>query len=192
MLRSTATERMGLTTVLSSRGWLCRTLQHGTVFSVLFSALLSTLAHTHTLYSLNVGGVRRWMSHRGHSKTALRTRIQSQRIDEASPVAALPPSTTEALVARLLNPSVELDEAREYGSWVGQFEELSLSQDLSEKDALLYRNSARMASASASLSVDRASLVLYGEAVSLALGGDGTYPRDDGEGETRSINIRFD
>lgn len=109
------------------------------------------------------------MSHRGSAKTTLRTRIQSQRIDEAQPAPTAPPSTTEGIVARLLNPSVEPDEAREYASYVDQFENLSLSQDLSEKDALLYRNSAGLAAeGGASLSVDRASLALYREAASLA------------------------
>lgn len=134
----------------------------------------------HSRRSLNVSGVRRWISHRGHSKTALRTRIQSNRIDETHPLhqPTAPPSTTEGIVARLLNPSVEPDEAREYASYVDQFDNLSLSQDLSEKDAALYRSSAGLASgvalgeggaggASGGLTVDRASLAIYREAAGL-------------------------
>ncbi|KAM0793180.1 hypothetical protein ACM66B_000653 [Microbotryomycetes sp. NB124-2] len=51
------------------------------------------------------------------------------------------PSSTEGIVARLLNPSVDRDEQQEYGSWIAQFDHLSLGQDLSDKDSLLYEAS---------------------------------------------------
>ncbi|GAA5908285.1 phosphatidylinositol-3,5-bisphosphate 5-phosphatase [Sporobolomyces salmoneus] len=59
--------------------------------------------------------------------------------EDRSPYATVPPPTTTAgLAEHNLRPLVRLEEAREYEAWVGQFDRLSLSQDLSEKDRLLY------------------------------------------------------
>ncbi|SGY30580.1 BQ5605_C002g01166 [Microbotryum silenes-dioicae] len=119
--------------------------------------------------------------------SSLRSRIEAQRIDEASSttgttrtrnsstqaqshgqrsssslgvvavpshVAAVPSvvgpggavaPVTEALVHRLLEPRVEPIEAREYTSWVEQFQHLSLAQELSHKDARLYEEHAGLA-----------------------------------------------
>ncbi|SCZ96130.1 BZ3501_MvSof-1269-A2-R1_Chr1-3g01972 [Microbotryum saponariae] len=119
--------------------------------------------------------------------SSLRSRIEAQRIDEASSttgttrtrnsstqahshgqhssssfgvvavpshVAAVPSvvgpggavaPVTEALVHRLLEPRVEPIEAREYASWVEQFQHLSLAQELSDKDARLYEEHAGLA-----------------------------------------------
>lgn len=57
----------------------------------------------------------------------------------AAPTATSTGASTEALVSRLLNPSTSVDEAAEYAHYIDQFFDLSLSQDLSEKDAALYR-----------------------------------------------------
>lgn len=108
------------------------------------------------------------MSHRGNNKTTLSARIQSQRIDESAPPDIPSPTTTEAIIARLLNPSVDVDEEREYASYIQQFEPLSLSQDLSEKDVALYRSNAAMARGEQEEGrggVDRASLAVFLEAV---------------------------
>ncbi|SCV68789.1 BQ2448_910 [Microbotryum intermedium] len=119
--------------------------------------------------------------------SSLRSRIEAQRIDEASSttgttrtrnssnqvhshgqqsstslgvvpvpshVAAVPSvigpggaaaPATEVLVHRLLKPRVEPVEAREYASWVQQFQHLSLAQELSDKDARLYEEHAGLA-----------------------------------------------
>lgn len=135
---------------------------------------------------MNVGsGVRRWMSHRGRREQALRTRIHSQRIDEGPPIAPLPANTTEAIVGRLLNPVVADDEAKEYASYMDQFAHLSLSQDLSEKDALLYRSSAAIAaggSEAVHLQVDRASHAVYADAIKAAKPGQELRGSEVGHG----------
>lgn len=105
------------------------------------------------------------MSQRAHTKATLHARA-TQRIEEAAPVPAPPITTTETIVARLLNPAVEPDEAREYASWVGQFEHLSLSQDLSEKDSMLYNSTASIGGPDGvTLTIDKASLQMYSDAV---------------------------
>lgn len=129
------------------------------------------------------------MTHRGNNKTTLSARIQSQRIDETAPPDLPAPTTTEAIIARLLSPTVDADEEREYASYIQQFEELSLSQDLSEKDDALYRRNAAMASGEAEgevrLGVDRASLASYVEAV--RTGKAGQELRGSLETEAREI-----
>ncbi|KAK4058088.1 phosphatidylinositol-3,5-bisphosphate 5-phosphatase [Microbotryomycetes sp. JL221] len=107
-----------------------------------------------------VGPVRRWASRKGarHTNgsaptTALASAKRQGRISAqqalaqpSDPNAPAPlPSSTEGIVARLLNPRVDPLEQAEYGSWLGQFDNLSLAQDLSDKDALLYDNSVRAA-----------------------------------------------
>lgn len=105
------------------------------------------------------------MSHRTPNKTTLRTRIQSQRIDESTPLEGPTPiSTTETIVQRSLNPVVDSDEAKEYDLYIDQFERLSLSQDplsLSEKDRLLYVCHAEVRVGV----VDKGSRNVYSEAV---------------------------
>lgn len=66
--------------------------------------------------------------------------------EERSPFAtAPPPSTTAGLAEHNLRPIVRVEEAREYEAWVGQFDRLSLSQDLSEKDKVLYTSKIELA-----------------------------------------------
>ncbi|GAA5990178.1 hypothetical protein JCM5350_002532 [Sporobolomyces pararoseus] len=66
--------------------------------------------------------------------------------EERSPFATSPPPTTTAgLAEHNLRPLVRLEEAKEYEAWVGQFDRLSLSQDLSEKDRSLYINKIELA-----------------------------------------------
>lgn len=65
--------------------------------------------------------------------------------DNTSLSTALPPTTTAGLAERNLRPVVRLEEAREYDAYVGQFDQLSLSQDLSEKDRLLYASKIELA-----------------------------------------------
>lgn len=66
--------------------------------------------------------------------------------EERSPFATAPPPTTTAgLAEHNLRPLVRLEEAKEYEAWVGQFDRLSLSQDLSEKDRSLYVNKIELA-----------------------------------------------
>lgn len=110
------------------------------------------------------------MSHKSRSTVDLRTRIQSQRIDEQMPLPTALLNTSEALVSRLLNPSVNAEETTEYQSYIDQFAHLSLSQDLSEKDELLYRSSAAIASGEdhATITVDRGSVTVYNDAVNRA------------------------
>ncbi|KAM0751709.1 hypothetical protein T439DRAFT_313088 [Meredithblackwellia eburnea MCA 4105] len=134
---------------------------------------------------INVGsGVRRWITHRGRTKTAMRTRIHSQRIEEASPAPPLPLNTTEAMVGRLLKPFVADDEAREYASYIDQFDHLSLSQDLSEKDALLYRSSAAIGNGADGnwFHVDRTNLSVYVEAVRTSSPGQALRGTEVGSG----------
>ena len=58
-----------------------------------------------------------------------------------------------------MNPSVDPLEQAEYKSWLGQFEHLSLGQDLSDKDAQLYENSAVVATGQ--VAVPNESLAIY-------------------------------
>lgn len=119
-----------------------------------------------------VGPVRRWIKHRGDNQALLRARIQSQRIEEiihSSPTPAIS-NNTESLSQRLLNPTVETEEAKEYESYVNQFKKLSLAQELSERDRLIYKSNAALARGEGlgevgKLSIDRSSLAIYSEAV---------------------------
>lgn len=86
------------------------------------------------------------------------------------PLPAPPPASTvhptEALVKRLLNPSVDAMESTEYISYIDQFSHLSLSQDLSEKDEILYQGFA--GGGDLKLTIDKGSLNLYAEVVNLS------------------------
>ena len=107
------------------------------------------------------------MSRKGPRDDARRgTRTAKATPGEVLASASGPPTTTEGIVARLLSPEVEPSEAAEYASWVGQFDHLSLGQDLSDKAALLYETSASVSDGSGrGVQVDRASVSLYESAV---------------------------
>ncbi|KAK4705453.1 phosphatidylinositol 3,5-bisphosphate 5-phosphatase, partial [Phenoliferia sp. Uapishka_3] len=145
------------------------------------------VSHSAAGPKINVGsGVRRWMSHRSRSKPAQRTsRIPSQRVDETSPAPPPPLNTTESLISRLLNPIVVEAEAKEYASYIDQFAHLSLSQDLSEKDALLYRSSAAIGAAGSELvklQVDRSNMAVYSEAIKISRPGQELRGSEMGHG----------
>lgn len=65
-------------------------------------------------------------------------------------------ATTEALASRLLNPKVSLAEAEEYASYVDQYRNLNLSNELqyehSAGDMAMYEKAVRMAKGGAALS----------------------------------------
>ena len=86
------------------------------------------------------------------------------------PLPAPPPAQavhpTEALIKRLLNPSVDAMESTEYISYIDQFSHLSLSQDLSEKDEILYQGFA--GGDGGNLKIDKGSLNLYDDVVKLS------------------------
>ena len=69
---------------------------------------------------------------------------------------------------RLLNPSVDALESTEYISYIDQFSHLSLSQDLSEKDEILYQGFAGGEGGNLKLSIDKGSLNLYADVVKLS------------------------
>ncbi|CEQ38924.1 SPOSA6832_00369, partial [Sporobolomyces salmonicolor] len=100
---------------------------------------------------LGAGGLRRWLSYRG-PPTAAATHARQSRVPTGPPpedlpsyTAALAPTTTAGLAEQHLRPHVKPEELREYEAWLGQFEHLSLSQDLSEKDRSLYTVNAELA-----------------------------------------------
>ncbi|GAA5923006.1 SAC family polyphosphoinositide phosphatase [Sporobolomyces koalae] len=75
--------------------------------------------------------------------------------EDRSPHGNAPRSTSTAgLATQNLRPLVRAEEAREYEAWIGQFDRLSLSQDTSEKDRLLYTSKIDLAR-SAGLGRDR-------------------------------------
>ena len=124
-----------------------------------------------SLNMTGVGGVRRWISHRGHSKSALSSKLRLMSL-APPPLPAVPLAQavhpTEALVKALLNPSVDALEGREYTSYIDQFSHLSLSQDLSEKDEILYQGFAGRDGENLKLEVDKGSLNLYQDLVKLS------------------------
>lgn len=121
-----------------------------------------------------MGGVRRWISHRNpaQTKALLRARIQSQRIDETPPTTLpiLLPSSTEALAKRHLVPSIEIEEAKEYEAYIAQFQNLTLTNDLSERDSILYIASAEYSKGREEFKVEKGNVAIYGEAVRVAGG----------------------
>lgn len=114
------------------------------------------------------------MSHRGTAPADRDRQHALQHLEDVKKPPATsqlsllpPPTTTEGIVARLLNPAVE--ERDEYVQYVRQFDQLSLAQDLSEKDAALYKTSAGLA-ALQQLKVDEGTARLYADAVAVARG----------------------
>ncbi|GAA6022535.1 hypothetical protein JCM11491_005592 [Sporobolomyces phaffii] len=79
--------------------------------------------------------------------TARQSRVLPDVLHDDRPAYATvaPPTTTAGLAQHNLRPLVRLEEAREYEAWVGQFDRLSLSQDLSEKDRQLYTSKIELA-----------------------------------------------
>ncbi|GAA5887685.1 hypothetical protein JCM5296_004458 [Sporobolomyces johnsonii] len=100
---------------------------------------------------LGAGGLRRWLSYRG-PPTAAATHARQSRVPTGPPpedlpsyTATLAPTTTAGLAEQHLRPHVKREELREYEAWIGQFDHLSLSQDLSERDRSLYTSNAELA-----------------------------------------------
>lgn len=110
------------------------------------------------------------------------TRKWVSRLDAISPtstVSVQPPkdksgrAPIETVISQLLSPAVDLEEAREYDSYVHQFSHLSLSlSDLTSKDADLYLSTVAIAGGGgeSSLTVDRASQAVYAEVVKVSRG----------------------
>lgn len=109
------------------------------------------------------------------SSSAQKRRVPSSTLPSSLPTATVSPQTPSnplsSLVASLLHPLVHPREATEYNSYIDQFSQLSLSQDLSEKDEILYRASALIGTGEGGLQVDVGSRGLYDEVVALAGGG---------------------
>lgn len=118
-------------------------------------------------------GVRRWMSVQkktSRSEGVIKPSNSKPKVEEAEGLASddetsiTPASTTEGLAQRLLKPKVRPAEAAEYASYVDQFQNLNLTNELvyesSAGDMIMYERSVRL-SRGDGITVDRAAEEVY-------------------------------